>query len=410
MKMLPKGANAPLATSGILHVDLRWNAAQGALNAVHFAVAEDGRVPSDACFIFHGRRQTPDGAVRMAASAPGHCGFILQLDLIPPQIQRCVFAAALTAGAFRELQGAAITASAGTGVEVGFEPTGADEQALIFAEVYRHRDAWKFRAVGQGFLGGLSSLAEHFGVADIAAALRAPAPDVIPPPSPAPSRDAAPDPTPQPPSSDIPRPRSGGRLFKILATLVLVLAAGIAGLWYFQPSLLQDPAALWSKSTTLMRQLPMVYQEPTCAWTDEQVFERYHALGESYVKILTQVDASNKRLTRLRNDLIASERGCPASFNDDNRREIERLEQLPVAAWKDESTQLNICAGLMIKGLESSLNAEARPIIIQRLVQETDRARNLESDLTNISRDLAYLRNKAERLVEGFRDNLDACP
>ena len=38
------------------------------------------------------------------------------------------------------------------------------ETALIFSELYRHQDGWKFRAVGQGFVGGLRALCGHFGV------------------------------------------------------------------------------------------------------------------------------------------------------------------------------------------------------------------------------------------------------
>jgi stress response protein SCP2 len=39
-----------------------------------------------------------------------------------------------------------------------------NETALMLGEVYRHPQGWKFRAIGQGFTGGLKSLAEHFGV------------------------------------------------------------------------------------------------------------------------------------------------------------------------------------------------------------------------------------------------------
>jgi hypothetical protein len=75
----------------------------------------------------------------------------------------------------------------------------------------------------------------------------------------------------------------------------------------------------------------------------------------------------------------------------------------------DESIKLNNCAGLLIKRLDKELNQESRPIIIQRLVRESDRARNLESDLTDIARDLAYLRNKTARLIDGFEENIEAC-
>ena len=38
------------------------------------------------------------------------------------------------------------------------------ETAMIFGEVYRHNHEWKFKAVGQGFSGGLDALCAKFGV------------------------------------------------------------------------------------------------------------------------------------------------------------------------------------------------------------------------------------------------------
>ena len=38
------------------------------------------------------------------------------------------------------------------------------ETAMIFGEVYRHNSEWKFRAVGQGYKGGLGPLAKNYGV------------------------------------------------------------------------------------------------------------------------------------------------------------------------------------------------------------------------------------------------------
>jgi tellurium resistance protein TerD len=38
------------------------------------------------------------------------------------------------------------------------------ETAMIFGELYRHGAEWKFKAIGQGFAGGLGSLARSFGV------------------------------------------------------------------------------------------------------------------------------------------------------------------------------------------------------------------------------------------------------
>ena len=38
------------------------------------------------------------------------------------------------------------------------------ETAMIFGEVYRHNGEWKFKAIGQGFKGGLGPLAKNYGV------------------------------------------------------------------------------------------------------------------------------------------------------------------------------------------------------------------------------------------------------
>ena len=38
------------------------------------------------------------------------------------------------------------------------------ETAMVFGEIYRHNGEWKFKAVGQGFAGGLQALATDHGV------------------------------------------------------------------------------------------------------------------------------------------------------------------------------------------------------------------------------------------------------
>jgi tellurium resistance protein TerD len=38
------------------------------------------------------------------------------------------------------------------------------ETAMVFGEVYRNGADWKFRAIGQGFQGGLGPLAKNYGV------------------------------------------------------------------------------------------------------------------------------------------------------------------------------------------------------------------------------------------------------
>ncbi|MBQ7528883.1 TerD family protein [bacterium] len=38
------------------------------------------------------------------------------------------------------------------------------DTAMIFADVYRHNGEWKFKAVAQGFQGGLPAMVSHFGL------------------------------------------------------------------------------------------------------------------------------------------------------------------------------------------------------------------------------------------------------
>jgi tellurium resistance protein TerD len=38
------------------------------------------------------------------------------------------------------------------------------ETAMIFGDLYRHNGEWKFKAIGQGFAGGLGPLAQSLGV------------------------------------------------------------------------------------------------------------------------------------------------------------------------------------------------------------------------------------------------------
>ncbi|QIK37076.1 stress protein [Caldichromatium japonicum] len=439
MPKLPKGANAPLTSSGSTRLEVYWDQTKGSAEVLCLAVDERGRVPSDDWFIFYNQPQSPEGLIRLQFNDPGRVEFRLQLDVLPTSIHRCVCAAALEQGRFRDLVGLRLIATPTFGEPLVFELTEAeDEQALILAECYRHGPGWKLRAVGQGYRGGLRALAEHFGVAVID---ETPAPAPAPlPPSPPPAEQPSPSPVPPPPP--IPDRQPAGRrrrTWMVWAFVSIVLiggALGAAGLWAPQwftglgrfvdelsarlhPQLLIAPAYPPAASDTGlparpepagMRSGTFSMQTAACTWTDEEMFKRYHALGENYVRILQRVESSNKQLLKWRKELRQlSDAPCPASFIEGNRQELEQLKQLPVSEWLDESLKLNVCAGLMIKRVDKELNQETRPLISQRLVREADRARNLESDLTDIARDLAYLRNKTERLIGGLQENLDAC-
>lgn len=98
--------------------------------------------------------------------------FQVTFPLVPDAVERLVFCLTLEATAATPTFNA--MASINTQVihpatrevlaDVHSQSTLGTESGLIVAELYRHRDGWKFRAVGQGFAGRLAALATHFGV------------------------------------------------------------------------------------------------------------------------------------------------------------------------------------------------------------------------------------------------------
>lgn len=148
--------------------------------------------------------------------------------------------------------------------------------------------------------------------------------------------------------------------------------------------------------------------EATCPFLDEEVFARYHKLGENYGNIDKTITTSNANFKEIQKEVLQAE-GCSPNQIEKNQREIDLLTSLPVQGWMEESIRLNICAGLMMKKIDNEMQAETRPIVLNRLMKNADRSRHLGSDLTDISRGLAYLGNKTARLIEGYQSNLDAC-
>lgn len=116
--------------------------------------------------VFYNQPAGGDGAVSLTASA-GCADFSVDPARLPAAIEQIVFCLTVDGGqTFGALSDAAIGLTGGTGSPMRFTPptTGATEAAMILGELYRRGDDWKFRAVGQGFNGGLAPLARSFGI------------------------------------------------------------------------------------------------------------------------------------------------------------------------------------------------------------------------------------------------------
>ncbi|NWF26320.1 TerD family protein [Streptomyces sp. PKU-EA00015] len=108
--------------------------------------------------------------------------FVLQLDAVPEAVQQINVLLALAGGGGPDRFGATaapfVAVVGDDGDEIAsFTITGLDtETALVAVEVYRRQGAWKIRAVGQGYEGGLADLLADQGLArarEVAAGIQA---------------------------------------------------------------------------------------------------------------------------------------------------------------------------------------------------------------------------------------------
>ncbi|GGZ79617.1 transport-associated protein [Streptomyces subrutilus] len=127
----------------------------------------DGKVRSDADFIFFNQPSGPGVAYRSGGGAAPD-SITVDTAALPPGIERIVVTASPDA-AGQSFQGVEPTATVrdadGGAVIAAFTPPQlGTETALVVVEVYQRGGVWKVRAVGQGYANGLAGIATDFGV------------------------------------------------------------------------------------------------------------------------------------------------------------------------------------------------------------------------------------------------------
>jgi tellurite resistance protein TerA len=183
---LQQGGNAPVSLASVT-VAIGWTPPAGVdVDVSAYLLTEAGKVRGDHDMVFYNQPAGADGAVRFT-SATGRSAFDIDLARVPSDIARIVFCVTMPPGkTVAAIAGASIDLAA---ADLRFAPAlaGASEAAMTFGELYRRGGEWKFRAVGQGFNGGLAPLARSFGidVADEPAPASPPPPPAPPPPPPA---------------------------------------------------------------------------------------------------------------------------------------------------------------------------------------------------------------------------------
>ncbi|MDR0281577.1 MAG: TerD family protein [Paucimonas sp.] len=149
------------------------------LDASVFITGENGKVLSDAGFIFYNNKTSADGAVEHMGDNRSGQGdgddeqVTVKLAVLPAEVKKLVFAVTIhdaeaRAQSFGQVSNACIrVVNKADGKEIARYDLSEDasgETAMIFGELYRHNDEFKFKAIGQGFAGGLKPLAEAHGV------------------------------------------------------------------------------------------------------------------------------------------------------------------------------------------------------------------------------------------------------
>jgi tellurium resistance protein TerD len=185
---LSKGGNVSLSKTdpslkNVL-VGLGWDArpTDGAdfdLDASAFMVKDDGKVRSDSDFIFYNQMKSTCGSIehtgdnRTGAGDGDDEAVIVLLDKIPVDVQRVVFCVTIHDAEMRKQNFGQVShafvrvVNKDSNNEVARYDLSEDasiETAMIFGEIYRHSGEWKFKAVGQGYAGGLAALAKQYGI------------------------------------------------------------------------------------------------------------------------------------------------------------------------------------------------------------------------------------------------------
>jgi tellurium resistance protein TerD len=185
---LTRGGNLSLekASPGLTNilVGLGWDerSTDGAsfdLDASAFMLNEGEKVRSDADFIFYNQLRSSDGSVEhtgdnLTGEGEGDDESLkIQLPGVPQDVTKVAFTVTINDAEkngqnFGMIRNAFIrvvnTADQSEICRYDLTEDFSIETALIFGELYRHSGEWKFKAVGQGFQGGLRALCQNFGV------------------------------------------------------------------------------------------------------------------------------------------------------------------------------------------------------------------------------------------------------
>lgn len=149
------------------------------LDASAFMLNASGKTRGENDFIFYNQKKSPcesvthNGDNRTGAGDGDDESLLINLPKVPTDVDKIVFTVTIHDAEgrrqnFGQVGGAYIRVVNQNGnqelVRFDLAEDAATETAMVFAELYRNGGEWKFRAVGQGYAGGLKALCSQYGL------------------------------------------------------------------------------------------------------------------------------------------------------------------------------------------------------------------------------------------------------
>ena len=149
------------------------------LDASAFLLTVSGKVRGDHDFIFYNQLKSQDDSVEHTGDNRSGLGdgddetLLVNLSKVAPEVEKIAITVTIHDAQarnqnFGQIANAFIRiVNQDTQVEVVRFDLAEDystETAMVFGEVYRHNGEWKFRAVGQGYSGGLAAMCQQYGI------------------------------------------------------------------------------------------------------------------------------------------------------------------------------------------------------------------------------------------------------
>lgn len=185
---LTKGGNINLSKEapGLKNVllGMGWDprATDGAefdLDASAFLLGANDKVRKDDDFIFYKNLRASDGSVehtgdnRTGAGEGDDEAIKVDLSKVPADVQKIAFTVTIHDAAARKQNFGQVSnafirvvdqANNREVTRYDLTEDASTNTAVIFGELYRNGADWKFRAVGQGYDGGLAAMCAHYGI------------------------------------------------------------------------------------------------------------------------------------------------------------------------------------------------------------------------------------------------------